>query len=93
MAQGNFVPNNPFIVLLKGLYQLVPLGQGPGNNLGLSRTVVDLNDGTYARTQIFPVWTGLPGSQNQDKAIGAFYVSLATFDTADIGPVQANGFC
>jgi hypothetical protein len=82
MAQGNHVPNDPFIVLLKGIYQPVPVGQGPDDNLGLSRTVVDLNDGTYARTQIYPVWTGLPGSQNQDKAIGTFYASLATFQCA-----------
>ena len=70
------VPNDPFIVLLKGLYQPVPAGQGPDNNLGLSS--VNLNDGSYSKTRIFPVWIGIPDSQNQEKAIGNFYVSLVT---------------
>ena len=30
------VPNDPFILLLHGLYQSVPIGQGPADNLGLS---------------------------------------------------------
>jgi hypothetical protein len=76
MAQGNHVPNDPFIILLKGFYQSVPVGQGPDNNLGLS--AVNLNDGSYSKTRIYPVWIGIPGSQNQDKAIGTFYASLAT---------------
>ena len=76
MAQGNAVPRDPFIVLLKGLYQPVPPGQGPDNNLGLSS--VNLNDGSYSKTRIFPVWIGIPASQNQEKAIGNFYVSLVT---------------
>jgi len=76
MAQGNAIPRDPFIVLLKGLYQPVPAGQGPDNNLGLSS--VNLNDGSYSRTRIFPVWIGIPDSQNQEKAIGNFYVSLVT---------------
>jgi hypothetical protein len=76
LAQGNHVPNDPFIVLLKGLYQPVPVGQGPNNNLGLSS--VNLNDGSYSKTRIYPVWIGIPGSQNQDKAIGTFYVSPVT---------------
>jgi hypothetical protein len=76
MAQGNAVPRDPFIVLLKGLYQPVLPGQGPDNNLGLSS--VNLNDGSYSKTRIFPVWIGIPASQNQEKAIGTFYVSLVT---------------
>jgi hypothetical protein len=44
-------PNDPFIVLLKGLYQPVGAGQGPPNNLGLS--TVNLSDGTYSRTRIY----------------------------------------
>ena len=75
-AQQHNVPNDPFILLLKGRYQPVPVGQGPANNLGL--TTVNLSDGSYSRTQIYPVWIGIPGSQNQDKAIGTFYVSLVT---------------
>jgi hypothetical protein len=70
------VPNDPFIVLLKGLYQPVPAGHGPDDNLGLS--LVNLNDGSYSKTRIFPVWIGIPDSQNQEKAIGNFYVSLVT---------------
>jgi hypothetical protein len=73
MAQGNHVPNDPFIVLLKGFYQPVPVGDGPADNLGLS--AVNLNDGSYSKTRIYPVWIGIPGSQNQDRAIGTFYAS------------------
>jgi hypothetical protein len=75
MAAGKAVPSNPFIVLLKGVYQPVPAGHGPSNNLGLS--TVNLNDGSYIKTRIYPVWIGLPGSQNQDKPIGTFYVQGA----------------
>jgi hypothetical protein len=76
MAQGAHVPpGDPFIVLLKGIYQPVPAGQGPVNNLGL--TTVNLSDGTYAKTLIYPVY-GMPESREQGTAIGTFYVSLAT---------------
>ena len=76
MAQGgNVPPGDPFIVLLKGIYQPVPAGQGPANNLGL--TTVNLSDGTYAKTLIYPVY-GMPESREQGTAIGTFYVSLAT---------------
>jgi hypothetical protein len=70
----NAVPNDPFILLLRGLYQPVPAGHGP--DLGL--TTVNLNDGTYAVTKIYPIFVGIPDSKNQGKAIGNFYVSLAT---------------
>lgn len=73
--EGRDVPNDPFILLLKGLYQPVPVGKGPGNNLGLSN--VNLSDGSYSRTQIYPVF-GIRGTTHQDKAIGTFYVSLVT---------------
>lgn len=43
-------PNNPFILLLHGIYQPVPTGKGPAGNLGL--TAVNLNDGFYSKTQI-----------------------------------------
>jgi hypothetical protein len=72
LAADRAVPNNPFIVLLKGVYKPVPAGHGPRDNLGLS--TVNLNDGSYSKTQIYPVWIGIPGSQNQDKPIGTFYV-------------------
>jgi hypothetical protein len=52
----NAVPNDPFILLLHGLYQPVPAGHGP--NLGL--TTVNLNDGTYAVTDL-PYFRGDSG--------------------------------
>jgi len=77
-------PNNPFILLLKGLYQPVPVGDGPANNLGLS--AVNLSDGSYSRTLIYPVW-GIPESRDQDKFIGKFYVqitgNLCAYDLPD----------
>lgn len=69
MAQGNAVPDDSFVVLLKGLYQ--PVVQGP--NLGLS--MVDLNDGSYSTTKIYPV-VGIPGNKNEKKDIGDFYVQF-----------------
>ena len=63
------MPNDSFVVLLKGLYQ--PVVHGP--NLGLS--TVDLNDGSYSTTSIYPV-SGTPGNQNQNKAVGTFYVQF-----------------
>src|SRR5215467_305438 len=50
--------HDPFILLLRGLYQPVPVGQGPANNLGL--TTVNLSDGSYIKTHIYPVF-GIPG--------------------------------
>src|SRR6476661_8593104 len=67
MAQGNAVPNDSFVVLLKGLYER-PVVKGP--DLGLS--MVDLNDGSYMTTKIYPV-SGTPGNENEKKAIGNFY--------------------
>jgi hypothetical protein len=68
---GRSVPSDPFILLLKGLYQPVPKGSGQ-DNLGL--TTVDLNDGSYSKTRIYPIF-GIQGSRHQDKSIGTFYVS------------------
>ena len=64
------VPGDIFILLLQGLYQPVAAGQGPAGNLGL--TTIDLSDGTYATTKIYPVF-GIAGVKDQDKAIGTFY--------------------
>jgi hypothetical protein len=75
MAEGSDVPKDPFILLLKGLYQPVPVGDGPADNLGLS--AVNLSDGSYSRTKIYPVF-GIPERKDQDRAIGTFYVSLGT---------------
>ena len=70
MAQGKAVRRDSFVLLLKGLYQ--PVVHGP--NLGLS--VVDLNDGSYSTTKIYPV-SGIPGNTNPNKAIGNFYQQFA----------------
>src|SRR5204862_2107438 len=56
-AQAKTQPDDSFVVLLKGLYQ--PVTHGP--NLGLS--TVDLNDGSYSTTRIYPV-EGTPGGKN-----------------------------
>src|SRR5438093_10247166 len=47
------VPDDPFVILLKGIYQ--PVVHGP--NLGLSQ--VNLSDGSYSTTNIYRV-SGLP---------------------------------
>jgi hypothetical protein len=72
--EGRSVPDDPFILLLKGLYQPVAKGSGQ-HNFGL--TTVDLDDGSYSKTRIYPIF-GIRGSTHQDKSIGTFYVSLAT---------------
>jgi hypothetical protein len=71
--EGGSVPNDPFILLLKGLYQPVAKGSGQ-HNFGL--TTVDLDDGSYSKTPIYPTF-GIRGSKHQDKSIGTFYVSPA----------------
>ena len=68
-AQGTAAQADNFVVLLKGLYQ--PVVHGP--NLGLS--AVDLSDGSYSTTKIYPV-SGTPGNTNLNKAIGDFYVQF-----------------
>ena len=68
-AQGKAAPADTFVILLKGLYQ--PVVDGP--NLGLS--TVDLSDGSYSTTKIYPV-SGTPGNTNPDKSIGNFYVQF-----------------
>jgi hypothetical protein len=75
MADTEHTPNNPFIVLLAGLYKAVPMGQGPSGNLGL--TTVNLSDGSYSVTQIYPIF-GVDGANDQKKAIGNFFVSPVT---------------
>jgi hypothetical protein len=62
-------PNNPFILLLTGVYQ--PVAHGP--NLGLSS--VNLSDGSYSTTKIYPIF-GIKGSNDQEKSIGNFYVQF-----------------
>jgi hypothetical protein len=75
MAQGAAVPRDPFVFLLKGPYQHVAPGTGP--DLGLSRSGVNLNDGSYSKTQIYSVHIeGIPCGTNEDTAIGNFYVQF-----------------
>jgi hypothetical protein len=57
------------VLLLRGLYQ--PVVDGP--DLGLS--TVDLSDGSYFTTKIYPV-SGVPGHTNVLKAIGDFYTQF-----------------
>lgn len=74
-AEDADTPYDPFILLLTGIYQPVPAGKGPKSNLGL--TIVNLNDGTYSTTQIYPVF-GIEGADDdKKKAIGTFYVQFA----------------
>jgi len=65
--------HDPFILLLKGLYRPVPVRQGPANNLGLS--TVNLSDGSYSKTRIYPIY-GVDGANHQEKAIGTFYAQF-----------------
>ena len=71
MAQAKAVAGDGFDVLLKGLYQPVVLGTGP--NLGLS--TVNVSDGTYSTTKIYPV-NGISGSDDALTAVGDFYVQF-----------------
>jgi hypothetical protein len=73
MADYESTPNDPFILLLHGIYQPVPLGKGPADNLNL--TTVNLNDGSYSRNQIYPIYN-VDGANDQKKAIGTFYVQF-----------------
>src|SRR5215469_13172237 len=57
-AEDSEAPNNPFILLLNGIYRPVPAGGGPESNLGL--TAVNLSDGSYSKTRIYPVF-GIDG--------------------------------
>ena len=75
MSQGTAVPQDPFVFLLKGVYQPVVPGTGP--NLGLSQAGVNLNDGSYAKTRIYPVHIeGIPCGANEDTPIGDFYLQV-----------------
>lgn len=67
-ADSGHRPNDPFILLLKGLYHPAQLP-----DLGLSG--VDLSDTSYSVTKIYPVF-GIAGSEDQDDAIGRFYGSF-----------------
>ncbi len=66
---------DPLVLLLNGPYQ--PVVNGP--DLGFSRRLgVNLNDGSFVTTKIFPVHVeGIPCKANEDTAIGNFYVQFA----------------
>src|SRR5436189_5679017 len=51
--EGRSVPNDPLILLLRGVYQPVPKGSGQ-HNFGL--TTADLDDGSYSNTRIYPIF-------------------------------------
>jgi hypothetical protein len=79
LAAARERPNNhaSFALLLRGLY--APVAAGP--DLGLSS--VDLSDGSYSKTKIYPA-SGVPGHTDVLEAIGDFYVqftgSLCAYD-------------
>ena len=78
MAQGAAAPNNPFILLLKGIYS--PVVNGP--NLGLMLAPgqpLNLNDGSYSATKIYPVFgleIGAGEDNHQRHSIGNFFVQF-----------------
>ena len=68
-AEERHTKRAPLVLLLEGVYK--PVVNGP--DLGLS--TVDLSDGSYSTTKIYPV-SGIPGHKNVLKAIGDFYVQF-----------------
>jgi hypothetical protein len=64
--------NNRFVILLAGVYEPVPLGHGPKDNLGL--LLPHLNNGKYQTVPIYHIAGGASGHKDEDKAIGTFYV-------------------
>jgi hypothetical protein len=85
----NTVPTDPFILLLRGVYEPVTSGAPDLGLTGINGIPIDLNDGSYSRTRIYPVF-GIPSSQNGDNQnqnnnvnttpIGYFYAQLARFE-------------
>ncbi len=69
IGQGSSTPNDPFLLLLKGVYQQVK------NAPDLGLTVVQV-DSTFSFTEIHAVTT-IPGSRSESNAVlGKFYVQL-----------------
>ena len=91
----NTVPTDPFILLLKGIYE--PITSGPELGLtGINGQPIDLNDGSWSKTRIYPVF-GIPSAADEDQnghkkdqdgndinvnttPIGYFYAQLAAFE-------------
>jgi hypothetical protein len=68
-------PEDPLVLLLNGPYHHVDPGDGP--DLGLSHAGINLNDGTYFTTKIFPVHIeGIACNANENTAVGNFYVEF-----------------
>jgi hypothetical protein len=68
-------PEDPLVLLLNGPYHPVVPGTGP--DLGLSHAGINLNDGTYFTTKIFPVHIeGIACDANENTAVGNFYVEF-----------------
>jgi hypothetical protein len=56
----------------------VEAGNGPKDNLGLDPGIVNLNDGSYIKVNMYPIsgLTWIPANKNSYKAIGTFYVQM-----------------
>jgi len=91
----NTAPTDPFILLLRGVYEPVTSDAPDLGVKGINGQFIDLNDGTWSRTRIYPVF-GIPSAENQDQnkdnqgqdgndinvnttPIGSFYAQLAAF--------------
>ena len=80
-------PEDPLVLLLNGPYHHVDKGTGP--DLGLSHAGINLKDGTYFTTKIFPVHIeGIACDANENTAIGNFYVQ---FDAPGLAAYQLPG--
>jgi hypothetical protein len=92
VADDEGTPGDPMILLLHGIYQPVPIGKGPAGNLGL--TTVNLSDGNYSKTQIYPIY-GVDGANDQKKPIGTFYpeATLANGQITFNPPSNPGFFC
>lgn len=74
VAQAKPTPNDPIVLLLKGVYQ--PATNAPNLGLQFNNQPINLNDGSWSVTEIHTV-TSIPGSTNQDNAVvGHFYVQF-----------------
>jgi hypothetical protein len=80
------IPSDPFILLLRGIYEPVSSGAPDLGVKGINGQYIDLNDGSWSKTRIYPVF-GIPDSQDEKGSynnvpttpIGNFYAQLAAF--------------
>jgi hypothetical protein len=67
-------PKDPLVLLLNGPYQEV---DGNQPDLGFSKVEVNLHDGTFLTTQIFPVHVeGIPCNANENTPVGKFFAQF-----------------